>query len=35
MVRNAPKHELSVQWTGSGEFTATNFDATFFSELGR
>jgi hypothetical protein len=35
MVRNAPKHEVCVQWSGSGAFVATNFDATSFSELGR
>jgi hypothetical protein len=35
MIGNTPKHELSVQWTGSGAFIATNFDATLFSELVR
>jgi hypothetical protein len=35
MVRNTPKHELSVQWSGSGAFIATNLDATSFSELVR
>jgi hypothetical protein len=34
-VRNAPKHEFWVQWSGSGAFVAKNFDATTFSELGR
>jgi hypothetical protein len=34
-VRNAPKHELWVQWSGSGAFVAKNFNATSFSELGR
>jgi hypothetical protein len=32
-VRNAPKHEFWVQWSGSGAFVAKNFDATSFSEL--
>jgi hypothetical protein len=30
-VRNAPKHEFWVQWSGSGAFVAKNFDATLFS----
>jgi hypothetical protein len=34
-VRNAPKHEFWVQWSGSGLFVAKNFDATTFSELVR
>jgi hypothetical protein len=34
-VRNAPKHEFWVQWSGSGVFVAKNFDATLFSELVR
>jgi hypothetical protein len=34
-VRNAPKHELWVQWSGSGAFVAKNSDATLFSELVR
>jgi hypothetical protein len=34
-VRNATKHEFSVQWSGSGAFVAKNFDATTFSELVR
>ena len=28
IVRNAPKHQFSVQWGGSGAFVATNSDAT-------
>jgi hypothetical protein len=32
MVRNAPKYEFWVQWSGSGAFVAKNFDATAFSE---
>jgi hypothetical protein len=35
MVRNAPKHDFWVQWSGSGAFVAKNFDATSFSELVR
>jgi hypothetical protein len=35
MVRNAPKLEFWVQWSGSGAFFAKNFDATSFSELVR
>jgi hypothetical protein len=31
-VRNAPKHEFWVQWSGSGGFNAKNFDSTSFSE---
>jgi hypothetical protein len=34
-VRNAPKHEFWVQWSGSGAFVAKNPNATLFSELGR
>jgi hypothetical protein len=34
-VRNAPKHEFWVQWSGSGAFVAKNSDTTFFSELVR
>jgi hypothetical protein len=34
-VRNTPKQELWVQWSGSVVFVAKNFDATSFSELGR
>jgi hypothetical protein len=35
MVRNAPKHEFWVQWSGSGAFVAKNFTTTSFSELVR
>jgi hypothetical protein len=34
-IRNAPKHEFRVQWSGSGAFVAKNSDATLFSELVR
>jgi hypothetical protein len=34
-VRNAPKHEFSVKWSGSFAIVAKNFDATSFSELVR
>jgi hypothetical protein len=34
-LRNATKHEFSVQWSGSGAFVMKNFGATSFSELGR
>jgi hypothetical protein len=34
-LRNAPKHEFWVQWSGSGAFVAKNSDATLFSELAR
>jgi hypothetical protein len=34
-VRNAPKHEFWVQWSGSGAFIAKISDATSFSELVR
>jgi hypothetical protein len=34
-VQNAPKHEFSVQWSGSGAFVAKNSDATSFTELVR
>jgi hypothetical protein len=34
-VRNAPKHEYWVQWSGSGALVAKNFDATSFSDLVR
>jgi hypothetical protein len=34
-VRNAPKHEFWVQWSGSGAFVAKNSDTTLFSELVR
>jgi hypothetical protein len=30
-----PKHELWVQWNGSGAFVAKNSDVTLFSELVR
>jgi hypothetical protein len=32
-VRNTPKHEFWVQWSGSGAFVAKNLSATSFSEL--
>ena len=32
-VRNAPKHEFRVQWSGSGVFIAKNSDATSWHEL--
>jgi hypothetical protein len=35
MVRNTPKYEFWVQWSGSGAFVAKNAYATSFSELGR
>jgi hypothetical protein len=35
MVQNAPKHEFSVQWSGSGAFISKNLEATLFSELVR
>jgi hypothetical protein len=34
-VRNVPKHEFLVQWSGSGAFDAKNFEATSFSEVVR
>jgi hypothetical protein len=34
-VRNAPKYEFWVQWSGSGAFGAKTSDATFFSEFVR
>jgi hypothetical protein len=34
-VRNILKPEFYVQWSGSGAFVAKNYDATWFSELGR
>jgi DNA-binding GntR family transcriptional regulator len=34
-VRNAPKHEVLVKWSGSGSFVAKNSDATLFNELVR
>jgi hypothetical protein len=33
MVRNTPKHEFWVQWSGSRAFIPKNFEATSFSEL--
>ena len=33
MVRNAPKHEFRVQWSGSIPFIAKNSDATSWNEL--
>ena len=33
MVRNAPKHEFRVQWSGSSRFVAKNSDATSWHEL--
>jgi hypothetical protein len=35
MVRNAPKHEFWVEWSGSGVFIVKNSFATMFSELVR
>jgi hypothetical protein len=32
-VRNAPKLEFWVQWSGSGAFVAKKANATTFSEL--
>jgi hypothetical protein len=34
-VRNAPKHEFWVQWSGSGAVLAKNLNVTLFSELAR
>jgi hypothetical protein len=34
-VRNTPKHEFWVQWSGSVALVAKNLDATTFSELVR
>jgi hypothetical protein len=34
-VRDIPKHEFWVQWTGLGAFVAKYSDATFFSEIVR
>jgi hypothetical protein len=33
-VRNTPKHEFLVQWSGLGALVVKNFDGTSFSELG-
>jgi hypothetical protein len=35
MVRNAPKHEFWVQWSGSVAFIARSSTVTSFSELVR
>jgi hypothetical protein len=35
MVRDVPKHEFWVQWSGLGAFVSKNLDATLFSELVR
>jgi hypothetical protein len=34
-LRNRPKYEFWVQWSGSGPFVATNSDATLFGVLVR
>jgi hypothetical protein len=34
-VRNAPKHEFWVQWSGSGAFVVKHFKADSVSELVR
>jgi hypothetical protein len=34
-VRDVPKYEFWVQWSGSGAFVSKNSDATLFSELVR
>jgi hypothetical protein len=34
-VRDAPKHESWVQWSGSGAFVAKNSEKSLFSELVR
>jgi hypothetical protein len=34
-VRNAPKQEFWVQWSGSGTFIAKNSHVTSFSDLVR
>jgi hypothetical protein len=34
-VRNAPKHEFWVQWSGSGAFVVKNSDATLLSKVVR
>ena len=33
IVRNAPKHVFRVQWDGSRELVAKNFDATLWHEI--
>jgi hypothetical protein len=35
MVRDVPKYEFWVQWSGSGAFVFKNLDTTSFSELVR
>jgi hypothetical protein len=35
MVRNTPKYEFWVEWSGLGGFVAKKANATSFSELGR
>ena len=32
MVRNSPKHEIRVQWGGSGAFVAKNFRCDFIAQ---
>jgi hypothetical protein len=34
-VRNAPKYEFLVQWSGSGAFISKNFEATSLRKLVR
>jgi hypothetical protein len=34
-VRNAPKHEIWIQWSGSGALIVKNSDATSLRELVR
>jgi hypothetical protein len=34
-VRDAPKHEFLIKWSGSGAFVAKNSNATLFIELVR
>jgi hypothetical protein len=34
-LRNTPKHEFWVQWSGTGAFVAKKANATSFSELVR
>src|SRR6185369_1496083 len=33
ILRNAPKHEFRVQWSGSGAFVAKNSNATSWHKL--
>jgi hypothetical protein len=35
MVKNIPKHEFWVQWSGSRALVVKNANATLFSELMR